>query len=58
MLNAEKYKNEIQKLLDRGYDATLNKKKLNKLLLAKKFIAIIVPFVELRIVFMQWKNGL
>lgn len=26
MLNAEKYKNEIQKLLDRGYDATLSKK--------------------------------
>ena len=26
MLNAEKYKDEIQKLLDRGYDATLNKK--------------------------------
>ena len=26
MLNAEKYKNEIQKLLDSGYDATLNKK--------------------------------
>lgn len=26
MLNAEKYKNEIQNLLDRGYDATLNKK--------------------------------
>lgn len=26
MLNAEKYKNEIQKLLDRGDDATLNKK--------------------------------
>ena len=26
MLNAEKYRDEIQKLLDRGYDATLNKK--------------------------------
>ena len=26
MLNAEKYKNEIQKILDRGDDATLNKK--------------------------------
>lgn len=26
MLNAEKYKDEIQKLLDRGDDATLNKK--------------------------------
>lgn len=26
MLNAEKYKDEIQKILDRGYDATLNKK--------------------------------